>query len=110
MAQSFPLLFTSSSSRQILCSGHDSTLFFYDDSVEGDSYTFEVDGVEAVPAIAPYKQARDSHVTTPLFFSPSPLHQQGEQYLVAIATKEHTVVAYSYLPGNPNDDPFANVR
>ena len=30
--------------------------------------------------------------------------------MVAIATKEHTVVAYSYLPGNPNDDPLANVR
>lgn len=46
-----------------MCSGHDCTLFFYEDSVEGDSYTFDVDGVEAVTAVAPYKQACASHVT-----------------------------------------------
>ena len=40
-----------------MCSGCDNTLFFYEDSVDGDSYMFDIDGVEAVTAVAPYRQA-----------------------------------------------------
>ena len=63
-------------------------MIFYKNSLEGDSYQFDVDG-GSVKDVAPY--TRDG------------------KYFLAVATDDNTVSAYSYASGNSNDDPFAEV-
>ena len=75
--------------RQIISVGRDCNVIFYNKDIEGDPYQFETDGIDSVQSVASY--CRDG------------------KFCVAIATNENSVIGYSYLPENPNDDCRANV-
>ena len=86
-----PLLY-----RQIASCGLDSvSVVFHNGGLEEDSYQFDIESgsvsnVTSVVDVACYKK--------------------GEEYMVAVATSDRTVLSYSYCSGNINDDPFAEVR
>lgn len=77
--------------RQIVSTGHDISVVFYDTSLEADSYQFDVsrDGVDYLKDIACY-------------------HRRDKDY-VAVATNKYGVLEYRYVSGNPKDDVNAEV-
>ncbi len=66
--------------------GNNSSVVLYDKSFDGDSYQFDIS--DTIQDIVCYHR---------------------DKYYVALATDKNAVLEYSYLSGNPNDDPFAEV-
>ena len=76
-------------SRQIASTGQGSSVVFYKESLEGDSYQFDIEGDTSIQDMACY--------------------HTDNKHFVAVATDDNRVLEYSYSSGNPKDDPFAEV-
>ena len=73
------------------------SVVFHNGGLEEDNYQFDVESIVGVAG----------DVNSILDIA---CYNQGEEYLVAVATNDHTVLSYSYCSGNVNDDIFAEVR